>query len=85
MVLGTCQLFCVYVLQAIVSNKWPYTSKQQKNTKLDVEYHQEKVIHSILRSTIHLIPAQQLQILQLKRHFPSECWHYKMCSGKANY
>ena len=46
MVLGTRQLFCIYVLQAIVSNKWPYTSKQQKNTKRDVEHYQEKVIHS---------------------------------------
>ena len=47
MVLGTRQLFCIHVLQAIVSNKWPYTSKQRKYTKRDVEHYQEKVIHSM--------------------------------------
>ena len=77
MVLGTRQLFCIYVLQAIVSNKWPYTSKQRKNTKRDVENYQEKsntLYVQLLRSIIHLIPARQLQILQqLKCHFPSQC------------
>ena len=47
MVLGTHQLFRIYILQAIVSNKWPYTSKQRKNTKRDVEYYQVKVKHSM--------------------------------------